>query len=77
MQMERAYKSLNWGGIQKMDNPASYVYRKSMWTLFWAFALGGLCQMLGTPGPWPAVIAGVVFVGIPAVALCCALRSFR
>ena len=60
-----------------MDDSASYVYRRSMWTLFWAFALGGLCQMLGAPDPWPAAVAVIVFLGIPLVALYCALTSFR
>lgn len=52
-----------------MDNPADYAYRNSMWTLFWALAIGGLFEMFGAPDLWPAIAAGSVFIGIPAVAL--------
>ena len=59
-----------------MDRVNSEVWRNCMGTMALAIIAGGLTQYLHAPDPLPAVVAGIVYFGTPALVLLSTVKGW-
>ena len=59
-----------------MDRASSEVWWRCMGTMALAIVAGGLAQSLHAPDPLPAVVAGTVYFGTPALVLLSTVKGW-